>query len=298
MPHPFKRGACLLNKLVLVVGLVFAAPATAQFKLDIPAIDLYGEVFSLKNPLLITECDATGKTIGGPLKLAPRGAEFTVVRDIGDSTYVIRFGNWLNKKQVKKSIGEPARLLGTVKTNDQKHPSRYDEATTFNFDVSNKADIKDRFFLLTKAELEGFGMIEKGSFSPTYGAMTLPFKYRVETEEVLKDVALSGLGGVQLNTEKGNFHVALVTGVGISSVEVDSANTEGNETARSDRGSITVPVGLVLDWHHLQIGVFGGWDWLFDNKEAGWIHNGKPWLAIGIGMGIYSEQLQKKNPAN
>lgn len=244
--------------------------------------------YILNGPVVLEECDMTG-TGNNTLKLVPSNLKFTIITSVGDY-YVLLFGNL--KNEVTNSLNY-TRSLGLA------NPTRNQRKVRRLYQLSedilvNHASGNRRFFLMRKTMLDSVASIIIKRFLPAYGSAILPFKFRSQTGDFKKDLAISGLGGMKISSTRGYFSFALVSGIGVSSVSVDSLNTFGVVKKTEERAAITIPLGVVIEWRKLQIGIFTGWDWLAKSSTDNWRYQGKHWLAMGIGFSIFSEEKPAK----
>ncbi len=258
-------------------------------RLNAQSVDRF---FILNGPAVLEECNMAGQG-SGTLKLVPSNLKFTIITSVGNY-YVLLF--WNLKSEVVNSSNYSSLFGGAnppaLLTRQQRKVKRLYQLSE---DVLvNHADGNRRFFLMRKTMLDSVASKIIRRFLPVYGSTVLPFKFRPQTGDFKKDLALSALGGVKLSSTRGYLSLALVTGIGVSSVSLDSLNTFGVVKKTEERAAITVPLGLVIEWRRLQIGVFAGWDWLAKSSEDNWRYQGKHWLALGIGFTIFSEEKPAK----
>lgn len=123
--------------------------------------------------------------------------------------------------------------------------------------------------------------------------MVLPFKLRPQYGVFSKDLTLSGMGGLKHNIRRNqDASISAVIGVGISSITVDSISTRGEFRSTAEQAAITISTGLVTKWRHLQFGAFIGWDHLSQAERLGWKHQGAPWVGLGIGLAVFTEEKE------
>jgi hypothetical protein len=235
-------------------------------------------------------CDGKGKAIAGitGFRTAPAGAKFSISDSLTDH-YVIRFWNWTSDEE--EGYQQTIKQADAQLLSDQARVERsLSNTNTLRTDLASGTDL---FFKLEKKDLEAYALPLFARFSPLVGASVLPFKLRPQTGEFTKDLTLSGMGGVKIRPwRKESFSVGALLGVGITSVSLDSLNTEGRVLEPSDRSAITLSTGLVVQWERLQVGLFMGWDHLNKSDRKLWVHQGAHWLALGIGVSIFSEDSE------
>ncbi|MBX2980482.1 MAG: hypothetical protein KF905_14435 [Flavobacteriales bacterium] len=240
-------------------------------------------------------CDGKGNTLNirPTHRTAPAGAKFSISDSIADD-YIIRFWNWTNKDEVaaQKMIRKASDSLPP----DDALKRAQSLTNNLHTELATGAEL---FFKLEKKALSVCTEPLYARFSPLVGASVLPFKLRPQTGEFTKDITLSGMGGVKIRPwRKNSFSIGALLGVGITSISLDSLNTEGRVTQPSDRSAITMSTGLVMQWERLQVGLFMGWDHLNKSDRRLWTHQGCHWLALGIGVSIFSEDKEAGRQKN
>lgn len=213
----------------------------------------------------------------------PAGSKFSIV-GAKDDDHVIRFWRWSQSSSQQALSKRPFAEL----TPEERAELARNKNFQFRIDPTTREDI---FFRIPKASMGLYTEPVVSKFSPTAGAAVLPFKLRPQYGEFTKDLALSGLVGAsfhpyrrEVNSVKGLF------GIGISSISLDSANTDGKVLQSSDRAAITISTGLVFEWEKVQLGLFLGWDHLNKSDRKLWVYQGAHWLALGIGVSIFSDE--------
>ncbi len=216
--------------------------------------------YMLKAAALLQESSNLGVAVG-TVTLVPGNSKFTIV-SFTNTDYIIQF--WL--------FGDATK------------------AALYNF-TAVAAPNNLRYFIIPKTDLVFYAIKIVNKCSATYGAAVLPFKYRPQFGgDFSKDVALSNLGGIRFSTRTGRLSGSFVIGIGISSVTLDSLNTNGGVLDASEKAAISFPVGLVVQFERLQIGLFTGWDRISRSDVHGWTYQAKPWFALGIGFSIFSDE--------
>ena len=241
-------------------------------------------------------CDGKGKALAGitGFRTAQAGARFSISDSLTDH-YIIRFWKWTSDEE--EGYQQTVKQADAQLLTDQARVARSRSRTnTLRTDLATGTEL---FFKLEKKDLEPYAVPLFARFSPLVGASVLPFKLRPETGEFTKDLTLSGMGGFRIRPRrKDSFSVGALLGVGITSVSLDSLNTEGRVLEPSDRSAITLSTGLVVQWERLQVGLFMGWDHLNKSDRRLWVHQGAHWLALGIGVSIFSEDKEVTNEQN
>jgi|GEM_PF-4928497 len=256
--------------------------------------------YFLRNDLLLNECDMQGSTTGKPEKLCPWNAKFTVVKRPDRETWVICFHDWYTDVQLNNDmINSRSWFLAKKKDRALKPESKL-LAEKFNYDVSEPYGTeRDRYFKISPSLVQTDASPLVSRLSPTFGAIALPFKYRPQKGVVTKDISLGGVGGVRYRPwRRQEFFISATVGVAATSITVDSTSTAGEFKSKTESAGITFPIGLMFQWEKVQFGLFTGWDMLFDANREDWIYQGKQWLSLGVGIGIYSEDSQARSKGN
>lgn len=249
--------------------------------------------YELTSDLVLTECDSKGvaKTAAAlpagesPDKYCSEGWRFVVLEAIDQDNYVLSFFDWYSDTELAANAKERSWFLGSI-TMDAGAKSM---AELYNYDMSRPKGLRERFFRITKDQLMNAAIPLPQRFAPIFGAIVLPFKYRPQTGLLSKDLALGAVGGVQFRS-RSNTSAALVFGATLSSVTLDSASTDFNVKERTERAALSVPLGLLLQWDKLQVGLLTGWDFLFDGNPDKWCYQGKPWLSLGVGIAVFTAE--------
>ncbi len=245
---------------------------------NVHAQDLIGQSRKLINPYSLQEFSQTknekkASNDGGGIKSIPANSKFTIVDRVtlaGSEFFVIYFWNWSKKN------------------------SKYE---LLNYDSTSN---EQRYFLIPVVSLNNLSYKLYRKFSPAYGVMTLPFKYRPQSGKFEKTFALSATGGVKFDPGQRNEHsFSLLLGVGPSTVTVDRFNTDSSANIQdpSDRAAVTVSLNFLYQWKHVQIGVSAGIDNLMENELIKYKYQGKGWFSLGIGISLFSNN-EVTNPGS
>lgn len=298
-----------MKKILTFVLAFFAISAFAQ----------QNSSYIMTGPINLQECDVDGAKGSLPLRYVPSGAKFTIVKTTDDN-YIIRFWQWVpddSSLKKYKEVVDPYR--DEIATRDEaiangdtvekitvpafKIPKDLSKEATYyielNVDITGPSKLV-RYFIIDKGDLEPNASPLVSTWSPIYGAVVMPFKARPQNGfDFTKDLSISGMGGLRYSDPLGKKSISFLLGVGIASVTLDASNTKNTITTAEDRAAITVPIGVVLQLKKLQLGVFTGFDFLSQNSKSNWAYQNKPWLSLGIGFTIFSEQdAPKKEGTN
>jgi len=284
-------------KKVLTILFLFCV-----FIQNVYAQEAIGKFYKLKVETELQESTISGDTVGYIQKTISKQAIFTIVNTSGEN-YVIRFWNWggskdiENAQQAKSSSASKKAMIGTnINT-----ATDAEKIISYNIYLDENGNWNQRYFLIPISALPIRTEEYVSGWSPSFGVATLPFKARGSFEDFTKDVSVSGLGGFKHRGAFGflpNTDFTTLIGVGLASVTLDSANTNGTIKKSSDYAAVSFSIGEVVQWKNLQIGVFIGLDNLKENDINGWKYQGKMWWALGIGVSIFSENSSGKEGKN
>jgi hypothetical protein len=158
-----------------------------------------------------------------------------------------------------------------------------------------------KYFLISKLDYD-YGtkpIVQERNYTITGGALTIPIKLRFDKGRIndfSKDITLSTVGGIRKknNRPMGGYYI-LFAGVGLTSVTLDSVNTNGELKGTSERGAATVVGGFMYETDKgLQISLTCGWDHLRKSESIDWCYNGNFWLGLGVGFSLLSEPSNSK----
>ena len=87
-----------------------------------------------------------------------------------------------------------------------------------------------------------------------------------------------------------DFSIALMVGVGASSVTLAKDNTKLNSGVidASDRAAVTLSGNLVIQREKFQIAFSRGIDNRIDGNSEDWAYQGWGWMSVGIGISIFN----------
>lgn len=235
-------------------------------------------------------------------KMLPSGAKFSIIKTIPETKnspkyYIISFPPWSKEKVTEYKNNSLKTANGSIKRGaniDTVYfvPSR----NTEEFSVVNDQKI---YFRISEAQLDRIATKIKPIAEPMIGAMTFPFKFRMDKEGMFftKDISLTGLGGIKFNCRKvKDLSVSIYTGIGLTSVALNPSNTDSTLTETTNRAGASIPIGILLQWKMLQVGVSTGFDLLSKESRDNWRFHGKPWLSFGIGISIFTPESTTRKP--
>ncbi len=176
----------------------------------------------------------------------------------------------------------------------------YTDETKVYFSYWYQKDEELNSLLNGEGPLRKVYSIEKSKFNdvtvPLYsrfkgfktGAYTVPFRLRGVGDEFDFDPTISltaniiaGVGSIYKERSWLDFSL----GVGLSSVVLNSNNSDLIDENRTS-GAFTLSLGaLFKPEDYVNFGIFLGWDTLGKNdRPVNWIYDNKPWLGIGINI--------------
>lgn len=229
------------------------------------AQSLVGQSRRLKFPMTIAEydydnhkplTDNSNKAIRQSAKALSR---FTIYEE-NDNSYIIYFWNYSSEESKKK----------------------------YNVNESNN----QKYFSIPKADLFIKTQEIFKKWSPNYGVLNFPFKYRPNDGSFEKTFSLSFSGGPKFNPWWTNEHTfSVLLGCGASSVSLNQFNTDPSSkiTNDTDRPAVTGSISLVYQWNNLQFGFSAGKDAIFTNRVDKWANQGKTWFSFAIGVAIFND---------
>lgn len=166
--------------------------------------------------------------------------------------------------------------------------------TAKNYDIFNvdSETNEQKFFLIDKDLIDIYSVKIFSKFDPTYGVLTFPFKWRLNTGDVEPTFSLNIAGGVKWRPDNTNRHVfSFLLGAGPSSAKLNAHNTNTEEAINEvDVAAVTLSSSLLYQFEFVQFGVSVGFDKIFNNDKYDWSNQGKPWFTLGIGLNIFTDK--------
>jgi hypothetical protein len=243
-----------------------------------PEVDL-NKVYILTQPAKLTKCNAVGEPTDNETEIALRGFEFKI-DIVRASDFVIHFIKW--RKDVEK--------------NNQFYNTKSRERGLAR--IPTAADV---FFILPLTEFNK-SIMKFGNAPFAVGILVVPIKMRFGNgeQEIPENrryfafesaVSLGFSIGVNIKLDKSKFtarnNLAILTGVSLSSVPVDSFTTKGYLSSSTNSASITWHLGVLYQIDNFQIGLFTGMDFLAGELGRQWKYKEKPWFGIGLGYSMF-----------
>ncbi len=122
------------------------------------------------------------------------------------------------------------------------------------------------------------------------GAFTVPFKLRLEKFAFDSNVNLGVNLGAKIRFSrkvKSSYALEPILGISLASIKLDGENSTAFESTTLSAFSSNLGVLMHLT-ESINMGLTCGLDFLSNNDQQKyrWIHNGKPWLGIGINVAL------------
>ncbi|GAB3283115.1 hypothetical protein GCM10027347_59850 [Larkinella harenae] len=144
----------------------------------------------------------------------------------------------------------------------------------------------------------------KTSFA--FGVINFPFKYRPQPGRNDFSGAFNFGAGIGFKLPHKGYRkttFSVINGYSISSINIDAASARRNATeleSANNFTSLSISLGLLVENSKVQAGFFLGSDILsnLNQRQYGWHYQGKPWISIGFGYAIFSNEKAKENTSN
>lgn len=271
-------------------------------------------VYTMKFGASLKTCDINGQNQGDNQTIR-KGWDFRIENVASNGDYVIYLLDCT--KDCERKTGERNFQANFVDKNYYKlTPTKFLKfKENREINKANKNVKKDLiFYYFPKKKFEEIAIpipkVRKVRF--TYGAMTLPIKLRfkekiivdklnVKTnliEKELDSIGIDFVQDIQLGASFGwryhptgnpNWGFNFLGSLGIIAIDVDEVTTNGKYNLATDPMGITTSAGISLQYKTFQIGLSLGWDFLTRELSKNWVYQKKPWLGIGVGIGLYKE---------
>lgn len=286
------------NIYILAFVLLISLSAKAQFPSEkaiaSPTNDKLGLYF-WKKSVTIVECDVVGVYKQEEIQKIARSSQvgdlFRVI--LNDATEVV------------------IEFLDFVKAND----TPTEEFYLFN-SKAGKSDTdgkkrtgelpvnKRRYFKITRDLLDKAAMVENyyGS-SLSLGVLSLPFRYRPQNG--FKDVSGTfnlgaGLGIRLPHLQSRRFRYSILAAFTVSNTVLDESvitQSVADLSKVNNLSAFSFSVGFLAEYEKVQAGLFFGCDRIsrLNDLKFDWVHQGKPWISIGFGLAIFSNEKESDN---
>ncbi|PUZ26284.1 hypothetical protein DCC81_18855 [Chitinophaga parva] len=185
------------------------------------------------------------------------GTKFRVVYKTSDS-YIVKLGNW----------------------SDSANNALYNRTS----------DNQQVYYSIPLDQLDYLSAPLLSTWGVTGGVFAIPFKYRPQDGSFEPSFSVNGGAGVQLNFNHRDVKSLTILGaIGASTVQLSSYNAKLPEgTEKLTTAGFTPSVSFIYQYKKLQVGIPIGLDVIFDNHTYNWSNQAKPWIALSLGIGIFT----------
>lgn len=244
--------------------------------------------YKITNDIKLVQCDIDGnKQSNEDSVIGMPGQIIRLIDDGKNETKIVRFWVW-------EKDWELASMYNYVQSYRDKS----------DFDSDQSKNTKERkYFLMKQSDFESktkkyYPLSLNPSLS--FGTALLPIKLRFNQFDYSKDFTIGPTIGSKWRASRYNEnYINLLFGIGITSVTLDSATTQGTILKTSDRSAITPSVGLLFEFeNNVQFGIFVGWDLLSSKEQTNWVYDKKPWLSVGLGYSIFNKSAKSNKQKN
>lgn len=247
-----------MRRLFLLAAIALGS-GTASAQEDVSA----GRTYELQLDIPIREVKVDGTDLNPaeqPISSPVPPSQFTVVRIVG-SNAVIRF--W-----------------------------KYDQGSAEYAKYNHHSTRGTRYFRVARDQLSAASIpYHNRSLWPSVsaGAVLIPVKMRAAPFDFSKDLTLGPSIALRWRTTtRVDQFVSLVGSFGLTSVQLDSASTDGAVRQPLDVSAVTPALGMVYEVDNFQFGAFIGWDMISDYERLKWRYQGDRWFSVGMGYSILS----------
>lgn len=163
-------------------------------------------------------------------------------------------------------------------------------------------DENENYFTIKASDFIETCVSYKKENGVSFGALVMPIKLRfgdgvTKTFDFSTDVGIGTSIGYRWGLHKTKEHnVNLLLGVGISAISADSLTTNGFLEKTTTLAAFTPSLGLLFEFGRFQTGIFVGLDVIPNEVGKQWVHQNIPWLSVGIGVQILSNDQQSDKP--
>ena len=302
-------------------------PAEISVKADSPAVakpadtainnPYGGKTFIFNQSLRVKSCaNAVGDTISSTGPIALKGSRFTVISVQSNGNLVISFWIWdLDNKGENAKIGKSYAERQDLIIKRQTFNFIKDANQSYAPSSIHQVNDNRRFFVLSKSDFDKFCSTYTSvpSWDITFGVLSTPFKLRFDRFSFTNNLSVGGAVYFQKKfKDNTNFTWGFVVGLSLSSVSLDASSTNVYPDGTTDatkatsstsplltsttRPAFTPSLHYLITYKNISFLVGGGFDFISKttniatptNPEAGWIYNGKPWVGIGFGISLFS----------
>lgn len=277
---------------LIFILILFSSAVCAQTSNQFPGIYRWTDVVNLKRCYI--DGSANGQLDKAPVT-AFVGQKFFVVNTSG-SNAIIKFLYYTSKKG---KITDAAKFFTYNLDGDENDliPLSATDQHAHNYGPVQV------FFTVPIATLMQYAVrYTRVDWSLSAGALNFPFKYRFQKEQ--SDFSGNfnfgtGVGITIPHDSAARWNYSIIAGFSVSQIHIDSATADINQkelVSTNNFGAFSFSIGILAQYSKIQIGAFIGWDKLSraTNLHYAWHYQGKPWLSIGLGYAIFSDDKNTK----
>lgn len=234
----------------------------------------------------LSECSKSGvSVVPANTVVIDKGTEFRVVLTT-NSGYVISI---LKPKSVNASSPKHAKCVAMMANCEKAGVAIY--------------------FLLTAQDYQDFTRESIPLFTFTTGSTMIPIRLRFGSKDSVSridgsafkrhfdpsaNINLGVSAGLRIHpTRSKDFSLSFLVGIGATTIAVNSGTTNGLIKDDTNAAAFTWYTGVVAQYNDIQIGVFGGIDYLAGELGLNWNYRDQFWLGVGIGYSIYENKANK-----
>ena len=211
--------------------------------------------------------------------------------DEGKQTVIVVKDKYGKIERVSDYEGEPLISKARADANEITFSKLYNDKTY----LINKDD-----FVAAYEKVTPFARV-------TLGVLSLPVKFRLQKNASFEtSFNIGATVGIRLNKSALKpYAIYGQFGFNLGSTELNSSNSsiglvEGVSTAVDSEKAIkaltsSLVFGVMAQYKKVQFGAYFGFDYISNNKEYSWNHQGKPWFSLGIGVDVFQPKDVKVN---
>lgn len=232
-------------------------------------------------------------TANGALRIATRNLKLDSVTIDSIGNCVIKFWRFTDTSCKRQEKQKPTKSLDTL--------------TKVALPVDSlKLCFKDNGYYFSMPKKDFQSAAQKYylyGWSLSFGTLVVPVKMRFgdgnnRTFDFASDFTLgASIGARKRVNHYKPYYLNVLGGFGITSVAADSSTTEGMLTTDSKLAAVTPSIGILAEFYSVQLGIFTGLDFLSGTTGRAWQYQGKPWIAVGLGIQIMSRNSNSTGQA-
>ncbi len=236
-----------------------------------------------KDAIVLRPCTITGQPVAGSEEITSLPNQyFRVIRELEKDALVI---------EILKYSSE----LNFVRYNLKGGTATYN-AMGKPKDLQ-KGIYEKSYFLVSENDVQKHA----GQWVPlrfAFGIINFPFKYRIQPGRGDFSGSFNfgaGLGVKLPHKTNSNTTFSILNGYSLSNVDLDATSVRRNATELNQTNNfsaLSISFGLMMENRRIQAGVFTGFDTInhINQKRFGWYYQGKPWISVGFGYAIFSNE--------